>query len=73
MSSELLGRLLERESVLEERVEAAERALSYLRREAKAMREVLAGRESAVVGWLDAMERTNNAGVLDAPVERRLK
>ena len=73
MSNELLGRMFEREAMLEERVETAERALSYLRREAKAMREVLAGRESAVVRWLDAMERTNDAGVLDATAEGRLK
>lgn len=71
--NELIGRLIEREAVLEERIEIAEVHLSLLRREAKAMREVLEGRESSVMRWLDAMDKVNRAGVLDAPVERRLK
>lgn len=71
--SELIGRLLEREAVLEDRLEAAEVQLSLLRREARAMRDVIAGRETAVMEWLAAMEKVNRAGVLASPSEGRLK
>ena len=67
---ELIGRLIEREAVLEDRIERAEVALSHLRREARAMRDVLAGRNGSVVRWLDAMDRTNAAGVLEVREDR---
>lgn len=64
MAGELVARLIEREAELEERLERSERQLSILRREAIAMRKVLVD-PAAVVQWVEAMQRTDEAKVLE--------
>ncbi|NBW16442.1 MAG: hypothetical protein EBR82_51525 [Caulobacteraceae bacterium] len=64
MAGELVARLIEREAELEERLERAERDLSILRREAIAMRKVMSD-PRAVMQWLEAMQRTDDAKVLE--------
>jgi hypothetical protein len=64
MAGELVARLIEREAELEERLERAERQVSILRREAIATRKVLVD-PAAVVQWVEAMQRTDEAKVLE--------
>jgi DNA gyrase/topoisomerase IV subunit A len=64
MAGELVARLMEREAELEERLERSERDLSILRREAIAIRKVMAD-PRAVRQWIEAMQRTDDAKVLE--------